>query len=184
MGWFTTAKILEWFTIASSSGPCFVRTLHHLGWPCTAWLLASLSYTSPFALTRQWSGIQGSLEGILGRTILVVSLESLFFDNLIQPMLLPAYSWNCIRLCIKFSEHTIFLVVLKFSFFFLILFFNFTILYWFCHISTWIRHRHTRVPHPEPSSLKSAYIYRILDFVQTEFPVFKASTYIGFLKNI
>ena len=36
---------------------------------------------------------------------------------------------------------------------FLILFFNFTVLYWFCHISTWIRHRYTRVPHPEPSSL-------------------------------
>ena len=32
-------------------------------------------------------------------------------------------------------------------------FFNFTILYWFCHISTWIRHRYTRVPHPEPSCL-------------------------------
>ena len=31
--------------------------------------------------------------------------------------------------------------------------FNFTILYWFCHISKWIRHRYTRVPHPEPSSL-------------------------------
>ena len=32
-------------------------------------------------------------------------------------------------------------------------FFNFTILYWFCHISKWICHRYTRVPHPEPSSL-------------------------------
>ena len=32
-------------------------------------------------------------------------------------------------------------------------FLNFTILYWFCHISTWICHRYTRVPHPEPSSL-------------------------------
>ena len=32
-------------------------------------------------------------------------------------------------------------------------FFNFTILYWFCHTSTWIRHRYTCVPHPEPSSL-------------------------------
>ena len=29
----------------------------------------------------------------------------------------------------------------------------FTILYWFCHTSTWIRHRYTCVPHPEPSSL-------------------------------
>ena len=37
--------------------------------------------------------------------------------------------------------------------FFFILFFNFTILYWFCHISTWIHHRYTCVPHPEPSSL-------------------------------
>ena len=34
-----------------------------------------------------------------------------------------------------------------------ILFFNFTILYWFCYISKWIRHRYTCVPHPEPSSL-------------------------------
>ena len=36
--------------------------------------------------------------------------------------------------------------------FFFILFFNFTILYWFCHISKWICHRYTCVPHPEPSS--------------------------------
>ena len=26
-------------------------------------------------------------------------------------------------------------------------------MYWFCHISTWIHHRYTCVPHPEPSSL-------------------------------
>ena len=37
--------------------------------------------------------------------------------------------------------------------FYFILFFNFTILYLFCHISKWIRHRYTCVPHPEPSSL-------------------------------
>ena len=30
------------------------------------------------------------------------------------------------------------------------IFFNFTILYWFCHTSTCIRHGYTRVPHPEP----------------------------------
>ena len=39
-----------------------------------------------------------------------------------------------------------------FNIFFLILFLNFTILYWFCQISKWIRHRYTCVPHPEPSS--------------------------------
>ena len=33
--------------------------------------------------------------------------------------------------------------------------FNFTILYWFYHISKWICHRYTCVPHPEPSSLLS-----------------------------
>ena len=50
--------------------------------------------------------------------------------------------------------------ILFFKFFFLFIFLknfilllNFTILYWFCHISKWIRHRHTRVPHPEPSCL-------------------------------
>ena len=31
-------------------------------------------------------------------------------------------------------------------------FFYFIILYWFCHISTCIRHGCTRVPHPEPPS--------------------------------
>ena len=44
---------------------------------------------------------------------------------------------------------------LYFFLFFIYLFFNFTILYWFCHISTWIHHKYTRVPHPEPSSLLS-----------------------------
>ena len=31
-------------------------------------------------------------------------------------------------------------------------FFNFTILYWFCHTLTWIRHRCTWIPNPDPSS--------------------------------
>ena len=31
-------------------------------------------------------------------------------------------------------------------------FFYFTVLYWFCYTSTWICHRPTRVPHPEPRS--------------------------------
>jgi len=39
-----------------------------------------------------------------------------------------------------------------------ILFLNFTILYWFCHILKWIHHRHTRVPHPEPYSLLPPHI--------------------------
>ena len=53
----------------------------------------------------------------------------------------------------------IYLFFFFFSSFLLILFifiyfilFNFTILYWFCHISKWICHRYTWVAHPEPSS--------------------------------
>ena len=45
-----------------------------------------------------------------------------------------------------------FLIFSCFWSFFLILFFNFTILYWFCHIPKWIHHRYTCIPHPEPSS--------------------------------
>ena len=44
------------------------------------------------------------------------------------------------------------------SFFFNLILFNFTILYWFCHISKWICHRYTCVPHPEPSSLLPPHI--------------------------
>ena len=49
----------------------------------------------------------------------------------------------------SFFYNTKFLLI----FLFILFFFNFTILYWFCHISTWIHHRYTHVPDPEPSSL-------------------------------
>ena len=55
------------------------------------------------------------------------------------------------------TEKRILYVVMIFFFFFFyhftaFFFFYFTILYWFCHTSTWIRHGRTRVPHPEPPS--------------------------------
>ena len=37
-------------------------------------------------------------------------------------------------------------------YFTLFIYFYFTIWYWFCHTSTWIHHRCTSVPHPEPLS--------------------------------
>ena len=49
--------------------------------------------------------------------------------------------------------HSIAFLYFFLFFFNFILFLNFTILYWFCHTSKWIRHRHTCVPHPETSSL-------------------------------
>ena len=52
--------------------------------------------------------------------------------------------------------HWLSILALNWDFFFFfnfILFLNFTILYWFCQILKWIRHRYTCVPHPEPSFL-------------------------------
>ena len=51
-----------------------------------------------------------------------------------------------------------YLEVIFFFFKYKFIYFNWrliTILYWFCHTSTWIHHRCTRVPHPEtpPTSL-------------------------------
>ena len=40
----------------------------------------------------------------------------------------------------------------------LLLLFYFTVLYWFCHTSTWIHHRCTCVPNPEPLSLLPPHI--------------------------
>jgi len=54
-------------------------------------------------------------------------------------------------LCCSFSRFFHCLCIF-FSFFLNLILFNFTILYWFCHISKWICHRYTCVPHPEPSS--------------------------------
>ena len=56
-------------------------------------------------------------------------------------------------LSVKLLENIGFFIFFCFFFFFLFYFLTFTILYWFCHISKWIRHRYTCVPHPEPSSL-------------------------------
>ena len=51
---------------------------------------------------------------------------------------------------ILFSRRTLLLLFFIVIFFpFLFFFFDFTILYWFCHRSTWIRHGYTRVPHPK-----------------------------------
>jgi len=36
-------------------------------------------------------------------------------------------------------------------------------LYWFCHISKWICHRYTCVPHPEPSALLPPHIIPLCD---------------------
>ena len=43
--------LLQWTTFCQNSSLWPI----HVGWPCTAWLIASLSWTSSFAMTRLWS---------------------------------------------------------------------------------------------------------------------------------
>ena len=84
--------------------------------------------------------------------------------NFLRP--LKVFFFVCLFVCLSFGGITSLLEgcletgnwgrqisFFLFFFFNLILFFNFTILYWFCYISKWIHHRYTCVPHPEPSSL-------------------------------
>ena len=52
-----------------------------------------------------------------------------------------------------FFNFIIFFLLFIFLIYIFYFIFKFTILYWLCHISTWIHHRYTRVPNPEPSSL-------------------------------
>ena len=44
-------SLLQWTTLCQNSPLWPV----HLRWPCTAWLIASLSFASPFSTTRLWS---------------------------------------------------------------------------------------------------------------------------------
>jgi len=69
-------------------------------------------------------------------------LSSMQFEDIFSMLSLSFHLFN-----------RIFLRTKLYITFFLFLCFNFTILYWFCHISTWIHHRYTRIPHPVPSSL-------------------------------
>ena len=50
----------------------------------------------------------------------------------------------------ELKDHKVFFFFLFFKFYFIFKLYNID---WFCHISKWIHHRHTCVPHPEPSSL-------------------------------
>ena len=107
--------------------------------------------------------------------MLAIILQSLEIHMVPTPI--NRLDWNAFYFLLTYSKHLIFHLPFEFlvsetqncsvwaSFFFLmcmcvLLFFNInlfnwrliTILYWFCHISTWIRHGYTRVPHPEPPS--------------------------------
>ena len=92
-------------------------------------------------------------------TIPLLGILSLLCLNLsCQGFTILLYFLKYSNLLILSTVYYIILLISTFSLscppfdFLFLLFFNFTILYWFCHISKWILHRYTCVPHPEPSS--------------------------------
>ena len=117
-------------------------------------------------LKRQirWSGISISFRifqfivihtvkgfGVVNKAEIDVFLElSCFFDD-------PKNVGNLISGFSAFS----YLFFLKHYLFI----FYFTILYWFCHTLTWIRHGCTCVPHPEPTSHLPGLFNSCLKFV-------------------
>ena len=67
----------------------------------------------------------------------------------------------------------------------LLLLFYFTILYWFCHTSTWIRHERTRVPHPEhPSHFRPIPSLQVIPVHQPQASCIKPGLVIRFLYDI
>ena len=118
------ARILECFSMPSSSGPRFVRTLQPdpsvLSGPIC---IASLSYASLFTMTRQWSmkGCQMWVDHIWGGLFLgywfhFISLCVCFYINtilfwLLQLCIIVCYSEvSCLWLCSSFSRFLGYLV--------------------------------------------------------------------------
>ena len=60
------------------------------------------------------------------------------------------FYWSVAKSCLTLQPITLSCPPLSPGVFFFFYFYYFTILYWFCHTSTWIHHGCTHVPHPEP----------------------------------
>ena len=91
--------------------------------------------------------------------LMLFTLCILFLSNIIQHSFLGQvffflnnYWKFWISGCTNVKPTLCFLFLFFLNKCFILFYFYFTILYWFCHTSTWIRHRYTCVPHPEPPS--------------------------------
>ena len=109
----------------------------------TPWTVAhQASLSMGFSRQEYWSGFPCLLQGILQTKdqTQVFCIANGFFTNW-------ATTFGKTKIC-NFPVPMYFFFSLIQLVFYFILFFNFTILYRFCHISTWILYRYTHVPHP------------------------------------
>ena len=98
------------------------------------------------------SSIHGIFQARILQWVASALLQEIFPTQGLNPDLLQ---WRQIPYCLSHLGNLEWLqIILKCLFFFFLNFtlFYFTILYWFCHTSTWIHHGCAHVPHPEPLS--------------------------------
>ena len=81
-------SVLQWTTLCSIPWPVC------LGWPCMAWLIASLSYSSSFAMTWLWP-MKGLL---LAPHLYLAAMSSLVYLQSIWPIY-PIFSISNIWIC-------------------------------------------------------------------------------------
>ena len=109
------------------------------------------SGASSNALTTHWEKNQSHIRksNRASGTQLQISQEIMYMINAIVFFLIKINNQLSLdlRFCDMFAKAR-FIFNFKKNLFI----FYFTILYWFCHISTWIHHWCTRVPNPEPPS--------------------------------
>ena len=86
------ARILEWLAIPTSGGPHLSElfTLMCLGWPCKAWLTASLGYASPLP----WQGCDHEGTSLLEVSIRVFKLCIWFPSQLLDYSDFPFFSMS------------------------------------------------------------------------------------------
>ena len=96
--------LLQWTMLCQNSSLWLI----HLGWPCMAWLIASLSYASPFATTRLQS-MKVSLKGKLWQNLDCVlksrDIALLTKICIVKVMVFPVVIYGYDSWIIKNAEH-------------------------------------------------------------------------------
>ena len=152
------------------------ESILHIRWP-KYWSFSftigpSSEYSGLISFTIDWFAllaVQGTLKSLLHHSSKTSILwHSAFF------MVQLSYPYMTTGKTIALTRWTFVGKVMSLLFIYL---FYFTILYWFCHTLTWIRHGCTCVPHPEPPAhLINGSLYLLTSFTHFTHPLPAASS--------